>query len=125
MKKIYNITVLFVLFSAIGLFAFAEEKEGTNSKLTKVEPIKVCMVNDQLFDKDQIPVVVDGKTYYGCCKMCEKTLAEKEEFRVAKDPVSNKDVDKAKAVIGAGKDGKTYYFESEKTLKEYNKRAKN
>jgi YHS domain-containing protein len=125
MKKMYGVSILFLAFSVIALFASAEGKEGSNSILTRVEPIKVCMVNDQVFEKDQIPVVVDSKTYYGCCQMCKKTLAEKEEFREAKDPVSNNVVDKAKAVIGATKDGKTYYFESEKTFEEYNKRAGN
>ena len=45
--------------------------------LQEVDAIKVCMVNDQLFAKDQIPVEVEGKTYFGCCEMCKARLAER------------------------------------------------
>lgn len=31
---------------------------------------RVCMVNNTVFDKPQIPVQVEGKTYYGCCGGC-------------------------------------------------------
>ncbi|HEY0370916.1 MAG TPA: hypothetical protein VGD79_02890, partial [Thermoanaerobaculia bacterium] len=49
--------------------------------LKKVEPKTVCMVNEQAMGKDQIPVEVDGKTYYGCCEMCKKALADNAEKR--------------------------------------------
>ena len=90
--------------------------------ITKVDSKRVCMVNNTLFDKDQIPVAVDGKTYFGCCEMCKGRLAQDASAREAVDPVSGKPVDKAKAVIGAKPDGKVLYFESEKTLAEYQKR---
>jgi len=91
--------------------------------LKKVEPKKVCMVNEHFMNHDQIPVEVDGKTYYGCCAMCKERLANDAAKRVAVDPVSGKTVDKAKAVIGAAEDGMVVYFESEKNLAKYNKRA--
>jgi YHS domain-containing protein len=90
--------------------------------ITKVESKRVCMVNNTLFDKDQIPVAVAGKTYFGCCEMCKGRLAEDAAIREAVDPVSGKPVDKAKAVIGAKPDGKVLYFESDKTFAEYQKR---
>jgi YHS domain-containing protein len=71
-------------------------------------------------NKEQIPVVVDGKTYYGCCEMCKKALASDASKRAAVDPVSGKKVDKAAAVIGADADGNVKYFESEKNLQKYN-----
>ncbi len=89
--------------------------------LQRVETKKVCMVNNQVFDKDQIPVSVDGKTYYGCCEMCKDRLSKDAAIRSAVDPVSGKTVDKATAVIGALPDGKVLYFESETTFGQYGK----
>jgi YHS domain-containing protein len=97
-------------------FAFAEPLE-------KVEPKRVCMVNNTVFPKDQIPVEVGGKTYYGCCEMCKGRLASNAELREALDPVSGKPVDKASATIGAKPDGGVLYFESEKTFQQYAKRS--
>ena len=91
--------------------------------LTKVEAKKVCMVNEQFMDRDQIAVEVDGKTYFGCCAMCKDRLAKDAAKRVAIDPVSGKSVDKATAVIGAAADGSVAYFENEENLDAYNKRA--
>ena len=87
--------------------------------LQKAEAKRVCMVQDTVFPKDQIPVEVDGKTYFGCCEMCKGRLASDEAVRYAKDPVSGKTVDKATAVIGATPDGKALYFESEQTFKAF------
>ena len=88
--------------------------------LQQVEPKMVCMVNDTLFPREQIPVEVDGKTYFGCCEMCKGRLATDASIRSAKDPVSGAPVDKALAVIGAAPDGKVQYFLSEETFSRYN-----
>jgi YHS domain-containing protein len=87
--------------------------------LKKVETKYVCMINNQVFDKEQIAVEVDGKTYYGCCAMCKERLAKDAESRKAVDPVSMKEVDKAKAVIGADAEGNVHYFENEENLKAF------
>jgi YHS domain-containing protein len=89
--------------------------------LQRVETKKVCMVNDAVFERDQIPVEVEGKTYFGCCEMCKKRLAEDLAVRQAVDPVSGKTVDKATAVIGALPDGKVLYLESAETFERYGK----
>ena len=99
---------------------------STNARaepLQRVEPVRVCMVNNTVFPRDQIPVEVDGKTYFGCCEMCKGRLAKDAAIRMAVDPVSGKEVDKATAVIGAGPDGKVQYFESEETFAKYGKGA--
>lgn len=88
-------------------------------KLTIVPNEKVCMVTNMLFPKAQIPVTHAGKTYYGCCENCKKTLAEDAKARVATDPVSGKQVDKASAVIAAREDGSVIYFENKKTFEKY------
>jgi YHS domain-containing protein len=102
-------------------FALAGEENAT-PVLKRVEAKKVCMVNNQLFEKDQIPIAVEGKTYYGCCEMCKERLGKDAAARTAVDPVTGKKVDKATAVIAAQPDGKVLYFESEKTLAEYQKK---
>jgi len=114
-----KIALLVSLFIALAAFAGSEGLHPFGL-LTKVEPKTVCMVNEQAMGKDQIPVEVDGKTYYGCCEMCKKALADNADKRVATDPVTGKQVDKAKAVIAAQEDGRVWYFESDETLAKYN-----
>jgi YHS domain-containing protein len=95
-----------------------------STSLRKVETKKVCMVTNRVFTKDQIPVTVQGKTYYGCCEGCKQALANNPAARTAIDPVSGKTVDKATAVIGARPDGSTLYFENESNLKTYSSRTR-
>ncbi len=87
--------------------------------LQRVEPRRVCMVNDRVYEKDQIPVEVDGRTYFGCCEMCKERLSRDAAVRAAVDPVSGAKVDKARAVVAADADGRVLYFESEETLARY------
>jgi YHS domain-containing protein len=107
-----------LLFS---LAAFAQEDVKPTGKLARVETKTVCMINEHAMGKDQIPVEVEGRTYYGCCDMCKKALATDASKREAVDPVSGKKVDKATAVIAAQQDGCVFYFESEASLAKYNK----
>jgi YHS domain-containing protein len=117
----------FALFTLIGLSYNVQAMEGTTTQagaehkatLTKVEPSLVCMINDTLFETKQIPVEVDGKTYYGCCSGCEAALKSDPSSRTAIDPVSGNEVNKATAIIGADEKGKTYYFENEENLMSY------
>lgn len=97
----------------------AAENNANGSQLAVIEPRYVCMVNNTIFPKAQIPVVVGDKTYYGCCEMCKDKLTLEEEARKAQDPVSGERVDKADAVIGATADGKVFYFESLENLQKY------
>jgi len=80
---------------------------------------QVCMVNDQFMGKPQIPVEVEGRTYFGCCAMCKEKLEKQLEARTAQDPVTGETVDKAKAVIVKDAGGKVLYFASEDTLKRF------
>ena len=83
------------------------------------DPSKVCMMNDRVMGHPQIPVVVEGKTYYGCCAMCKERLAQDAAARTATDPVTGRSVDKAGAVIAQRPDGSVLYFESKATLRRY------
>jgi YHS domain-containing protein len=80
---------------------------------------KVCMVTNQFMGAPQIPIDVDGQTYYGCCEMCKARLANEPGTRTAKDPVTGETVDKAKAVIGREVSGKVHYFASAENLARY------
>lgn len=83
------------------------------------DPSQVCMVNDQFMGKPQIPVDVEGRTYYGCCAMCKDKLNQQPAARTAQDPVTGESVDKAKAIIIQDATGKVKYFASEATLARY------
>ncbi len=104
--------------------AFVVSASEPARKLVKVESKQVCMINEQFMEKDQIEVKVDGKMYYGCCAMCVERLNKSEKSRYSVDPLSGKKVDKALAVIAADEDFNVYYFENEKNLEAWNKKAK-
>ncbi len=87
--------------------------------LKHTESKYICMVNNKLFDKVQIPTEVNGKTYYGCCSMCKAKLEKSQELREAIDPVSGVIVDKASAIIGTSPEGVAYYFENEENMKQF------
>lgn len=88
--------------------------------LTHVDdPSLVCMVNNTYMGKAQIPVEVEGKTYFGCCPMCKERLANEPDTRSAVDPVSGVKVDKASAVIAKDADGNVLYFANETNLRSY------
>lgn len=101
----------------------SQEDPAQSAALELVDNTEVCMVNDRFFGREQIPVLVDGKTYFGCCEGCKKRLAEDESVRYALDPLTNEKVDKATAVVGARPDGSVLYFASRDTLERYGARA--
>src|ERR1700741_3752654 len=103
--------LLFTLLLATA--AFGQNDAKPNGKLTRVETKTVCMINEHAMGKDQIPIEIDGRTYYGCCDMCKQALANDATKRGAVDPVSGKLVDKATAVIASQEDGRVFYFENE------------
>jgi len=110
-------TALAILSLTIPLSA--APKTGEGERVKQVEAKYVCFINKQRFDKPQMPVVVDGKTYFGCCQTCAQTLTDDPKSRLDVDPVSGKEVDKATAVIGADKNGKVYFFENVENLKKF------
>jgi YHS domain-containing protein len=108
-----------------GSAAADEKAQPSKATLTKVETKKVCMVNNQVFEKDQIPVVFENRTYYGCCEMCKERLAKDSAARTALDPVTGKQVDKATALIAALPNGSVLYFENEASFERYSSPKKN
>ena len=121
-----NITLslsLVALMAAVSMNVFGgtqdQPQKPKEESLAEVEAKYVCMINNQVFDKEQIAIEVENRTYYGCCEMCKDKLRNDAKSRVATDPVSGKKVDKAKAVIGASSEGKVFYFENAENLKKF------
>ncbi|HSP40422.1 MAG TPA: hypothetical protein VLN46_03240 [Gillisia sp.] len=80
----------------------------------------VCMVNNAFMGESQMEVPVDGKMYYGCCEMCVGRLNEDETSRMATDPSSGNEVDKAEAyIVISDEHGKVEYFESRESFESY------
>lgn len=81
----------------------------------------VCMVNNAYMGKDQFLVEFEGKQYYGCCEMCVKTIQNQKQVRVALDPFTGKEVDKAAAFIALkpGSNSDVLYFESEENYRKF------
>ena len=119
--------VLFIIaVVAVGSSQAADRTEADgqgHATLERVAAKYVCMPNNKRFPKEQIPVEIDGKTYYGCCKMCVNMLKLDPKVRTAVDPVNGKAVDKAVAVIGAAADETVYYFENEENLRRFTPHA--
>ncbi|WP_339790050.1 hypothetical protein [uncultured Imperialibacter sp.] len=87
-----------------------------------IDPNLVCMVNDAYMGKPQIPVPVNGKTYYGCCQGCVDKLNNLESTRIAIDPFSGNPVDKSEAyIVLLNQQGVVAYFESESNYTEFSK----
>lgn len=117
MKQLKGFLVIAV--SAM-LVVFATGTRALAKETLKYAPNqRVCMVTNMVFPQDQIPVTHAGKTYYGCCQNCKKTLSEDASARMGVDPVTKKPVDKAVAVIGARADGSVVYFENKANLQKY------
>jgi hypothetical protein len=62
------LTVVFLQTNALAEQApRAEDISEENTSVKSVNPDVVCMTNDRILWTPQIPVQVEGKTYYGCC----------------------------------------------------------
>jgi len=115
-QRLLSLSAFAILLAICSQSAISEAQAAA---LNRVPTEQVCMVNDAFMGKKQIPIPVQGKTYYGCCHMCVSTLNNDASERQAIDPVSGKTVDKATAVIGALVDGNVFYFENEVNFKAY------
>jgi len=115
-KKIHIILSSLALLLAITT-ASVYAKSGIT--LRKVDHANVCMTNNKDMGKTQLPIKVDGKTYYGCCKMCVGNLTNNAEARYGTDPLTGKKVDKALAFLGALPNGDILYFESEENFNSF------
>lgn len=137
-NKVNQLFIYFVLaISLITCNSKIDKKEVKNLPVTATQAIVedtqekyklgsqvpkdlVCMVNNAYMGKPQIPVPVNGKTYYGCCEMCVGTLNNNKSARIGIDPFSKKPIDKTEAYIVLIKvEGQVAYFESEQNFLKY------
>tara|TARA_B100000508_G_scaffold138607_1_gene135059 strand:- start:203 stop:598 length:396 start_codon:yes stop_codon:yes gene_type:complete len=83
----------------------------------------VCYVTNRYMGTDQIPVEVEGKTYYGCCQGCVGNLKKNRKIRYAIDPLTGEEVDKALAyiVLKPRGGGAVLYFSSRENYLKYYK----
>ena len=87
--------------------------------LTRVSASKVNMATNRFENEEQQSVVLDGKTYYTAGRAFTENLLLNPSTRFTKDPLSNRSIDKAAAVIYADASGRAYYFESEKSFGDF------
>ena len=106
-KGVFTLIVLVVTLATTGIFISAyasEELQQVNEPSgSQLQTSLVCMINNEYMAKEQIPTVVNGKTYYGCCAACAENLKNNQSSRYAEDPYSNEQVDKADAFIALWK----------------------
>ncbi len=105
----------------LGLVFFGVSTQSSFALEAQVKNSNVCMMNDQYMGSDQIPVLVEGKTYYGCCKGCAANLERNVALRSAQDPYSGEQVNKVDAfiVLQPGSTKNVLYFKSEKNYKNW------
>jgi len=98
--------------------AASTQPASATHALTRVsDSSNTCMLSNRYFGaRKQVPVEVAGKTYHGCCPRCAARLGADASARVAIDPVTGHEVDKASAVLAHDDRNALYYFESEATL---------
>lgn len=121
-SKIFYLSLIVTIFFSINATA---QGLSSSAQIEKVDSNKVCMVNDKFMGIEQIPINVDGKTYYGCCKNCISKLQNNQNnVRFAKDPLTGEKVDKAEAYTASLKDRsrKILYFKSEQNYRQYLKK---
>jgi YHS domain-containing protein len=126
-KHIFSRAIKKGILSTAGLVlilaATGELQLGSASAGSQLKTSYVCMMNNKYLGTEQIPVAVEGKTYYGCCAGCAGTLQNNPQVRTATDPYSGEVVDKADAFIVLKSDAtkEVQYFKSEKNYEEYKK----
>jgi len=128
--KVFILTAVFAAAAILGAAFIGghgstlspQEAVAAPAAVTQAASSEVCMVNDKVFGKPQIPVEFEGKTYYGCCEGCVKRINEDRTVRYSTDPLTGREVDKATAFIVEGAGGQALYFESVDTAMEFSLR---
>jgi len=87
--------------------------------LTRVEPSSVNMVTNRVEEAGQTAVNLEGNSYFVSGESYAWTLKQNQSLRYSIDPLTNRKVDKARAVIFADASGRVFYFESEQTYRDF------
>lgn len=102
MKKITIGSLFFVVLLLVSCSGAVNSKpvgQAIAPGVIQLQNKQVCMVNDRYLNKDQIPVSVNNKVYYGCCAACVEALKNDTASRYALDGLTQEKVDKATAII--------------------------
>jgi YHS domain-containing protein len=130
---VFTIILFAGAFAWMGYNIYHQESEEQMAlekyKATFPEPGKiiehkvVCMASNVYMGKEQLEVIINGKTYYSCSPHCTNQLQSQNNVRLATDPLSKKTIDKADAFISMSPDsvGAILYFESNENMKHYSK----
>ena len=116
-----TISLLSISCNNSGKKAIVEKEAQHVKKEVKLKTSFVCFVNNNYMGIEQIPVEVEGKTYYGCCEDCVGKLKNLRETRYAIDPLTGTEVDKATAyiVLKPNSGAAVLYFQSEENYLNY------
>ncbi len=87
--------------------------------LTRVSAAEVNMATNRVEKRAQETVTLGGKTYYTAGAAWSENMRLNPTTRFASDPLTNRAVDKADAVIYADASGRVFYFESEKSYGDF------
>ena len=87
-----------------------------NLWLNKVKATEVNMVTNRFEAGPQVAIRINGKTYFANGEGYALNIQENPSVRFAKDPITNKIIDKADAVSYADASGRILYFESDMTF---------
>ena len=116
------ILILAATWNCVPAYASGELQAANNPAGSQLKTSYVCMMNNKFLGTEQIPVPVNGKTYYGCCAGCAASLqANTNNIRYARDPYSGEEVDKAGAfiVLKSPATKEVLYFKSEENYTKY------
>ena len=135
--KILNVFAILLFVGAFTWMIIAvvndarSDKTSTDAYIASLPSIqdtiahnKICMVDDiYQGDYPTVEYKLINKTYYGCSQKATRDLAQKPKLRVAVDPVTNEEIDKAIAVVALNpkRDGKVLYFKSVESFNKYQK----
>lgn len=131
-SKIYAYLIVVALvvvatFIAYGISYYQQQSVINQNVLVyrHVDANMVCMVNDAFMGKPQIPVPVNGRTYYGCCQGCVDKLSKLENIRMAIDPFNGTQIDKSEAyIVVTDPNGSVSYFQSVSNFEAFKQKIK-
>lgn len=90
-----------------------------SSWMKRVNANEVNMVTNRFERKQQNEISLNGKVYFATGEGYAFNMTQNPSLRFAKDPMTNKAIDKAEAVIYSDASGRAHYFESEETYKNF------
>ncbi len=125
MKRLITIIVLSIFTITIVVTLLTTGKIEKSKTEAKQDPsIKreyVSMYYNEIIDTPTEPVIVNGKTYNGCCEFTSEQLRTDSTTRFSTDPFSGEKVDKATAYIAPdpNKEKGVLYFQFRENYDKY------